>query len=98
MNLESASGPSFISLTLGRAQAAWTETGVTWTSRPALEAFTSANIGSAAGWVSWDAKNLLQGWVYKTYSNYGLGVSGPTSGSVYSRRFPPATSCLLRGW
>lgn len=87
MNLESASGPSFISLTLGRAQAAWTETGVTWTSCPALEAFTSANIGSTAGWVSWDAKNLVQGWVSKTYSNYGLAVSGPTTGSAYSRRF-----------
>jgi len=87
MNLEVATGLSVVSLTLGRAKTSWTETGVTWISRPDLESLTSASIGSTAGWVSWEARNLVQGWVSKTYSNFGLGVSGPATGSAYSRRF-----------
>ena len=88
-----------MSLTLGRAQGEpGRRRGSPGPARRHLEAFTSANIGSTAGWVSWDAKNLVQGWVSKTYSNYGLGVSGPTRGAPTVVASPAATSCRLRGW
>ena len=87
MSMDAASGPSFVTLTLGRCKASWTESGVTWSNKPDLEPFTTTSVGSTNGWIAWDAKNLLQGWVDKTISNYGLGVSGPASGSAFSRRF-----------
>jgi CSLREA domain-containing protein len=87
MYQDSATGLSPVTLTLGRCAATWKEATITWSTRPGLVAATSSSVGTTSGWVSWDAQALVQGWVSKTYSNYGVGVSGPAKGTAYSRRF-----------
>lgn len=84
---EFGSGLASVTLNLNRAGASWTEYGVTFNNRPTLYLVSSASVGTGAGWKSWDATSLVSAWVGETHPNYGVGVSGPVSGSVWLRRF-----------
>lgn len=85
--LDQAGGQSSVTLTLSRATTSWTETGVTWNTKPGYSAADIASVGTASGWVEWTTTSLVQGWMAGTYSNYGVGVTGPASGSLYTRGF-----------
>lgn len=85
--LDSGDGASSVSLTMYRCTSTWTEGGVTWASRPSLAGGTSIAVGTAAGWYSWNAFNLVIDWLDGVYANYGLGIVGPDGGAGYVRTF-----------
>ncbi|MGV8038804.1 MAG: DNRLRE domain-containing protein [Thermoanaerobaculaceae bacterium] len=78
--LDQASGLSSVTLTLWRATASWSETGVTWNNRPGYSTVTTASAGLSDGWVEWTTTTLVQGWMAGTYSNYGGGGDGSVVG------------------
>jgi hypothetical protein len=71
---------------LRTAQAAWTETGVTWTNQPAagsITASTSVPSGSIAGTViTWTATSDVQSFVTGSSSNLGWRMSDSAEGVV----------------
>lgn len=83
----SGSGLSSVTLNLGRAGASWTEYGVTFNNRPTQYLVGSAAVGTGAGWKSWDATSLVTSWLNGTHPNYGLGITGPVTGSLWLRQF-----------
>jgi uncharacterized repeat protein (TIGR01451 family) len=66
-------------ITTYRISSNWSESSVTWNSRPSYaEAYGSANITSGAwGWYSFDVTNLVRGWVNGSLLNYGIMLRGP---------------------
>ena len=85
--LNYASGRSPVDLTMCRLAGSWSEYCVTWNNQPIFVSWTTSSIGSSSGLYSWDAVGLVSAWVSGAYTNYGLGVSGPFSGELYTRRF-----------
>lgn len=85
--LNQATGLSNVTVSFSRAGASWTESAVTWNNRPAFYSVSSASVGNTTGWVSWDATTLVRNWKSGAVANYGIGLSGPASGSLYARRF-----------
>lgn len=66
---------------------AWSESGVTWNTRPSYtEAYGSASVTHGAwGWYSFDVTSLVRGWVNGCLPNYGAMLRGPEwSGSDLS--------------
>jgi len=58
----------------------WTETGVTWNTRPSFaESYGSVEIVANASWryVLLDVTALVQAWVNGSYPNYGVMLRGP---------------------
>lgn len=86
--LNYATGLDSVSLGMYRVSGRWTEYGVTWNNCPALYLRATTTVHDWNGWYSWDATSLVRDWLDDTYTNYGLGLYGPTSGSLYARRFP----------
>ena len=75
---------------LGRNAADWKEGTVIFSGLPipnCLPLGTGATIGSTAGWYGWDATALVADWHKGVLPNYGVCVTGPGSGGLYSRRF-----------
>jgi hypothetical protein len=82
-----SSGLSPVGLNLYRVTASWTEYGLTWNNQPGRAYRTAAWLGASNGWQSWDVLSLVRDWKDGTYSNYGLQISGASSGTYYERRF-----------
>lgn len=84
---EFSSGLVSVTLSLARVGASWTEYGVTFNTRPPLYLVSSTTVGLLEGWKSWDATALVSAWLAGTYSNYGVGITGPVTGNLWLRRF-----------
>jgi C1A family cysteine protease len=67
--------------TVYRTKAGWSESSVTWNTKPDYaEAYGSTSIPSRTwGWYSFDMTNLVRGWVNGSFPNYGLMIRGPES-------------------
>ncbi|MBI2044819.1 DNRLRE domain-containing protein, partial [Candidatus Pacearchaeota archaeon] len=63
----------------------WGESSVTWNTRPSRDSFLydQKTISSSATSVIFNITNLVQEWVNGTYTNYGLFISYPGSGSSF---------------
>ena len=85
--LNYADGRSSVDLIMCRLSGSWSEYGVTWNNQPTFVSWTTSSIGTSTGFYSWDATGLVSAWLNGIYTNYGLGVSGPFSGDLYTRRF-----------
>jgi C1A family cysteine protease len=74
--------------TVYRTKASWSESSVTWNTKPGYaEAYGSASIPSRTwGWYSFDVTNLVRGWVNGSFANYGLMIRGPESSGDDSAR------------
>lgn len=58
----------------------WTEGALTWDNQPAIDAFGSVmNVGSAAGWYSWDVTSLIQ-----PHAGLGASIALVSSGSAHT--------------
>jgi uncharacterized repeat protein (TIGR01451 family) len=79
--------------TVYRVNSSWSSSSVTWNTKPGYaEAYGSASIPSATwGWYSFDATNLVRGWVNGSFSDYGLMIRGPESSGTSSARLGFAT-------
>jgi hypothetical protein len=68
-------------VTVYRTKAGWSESSVTWNTKPGYaEAYGSASVPSRTwGWYSFDVTNLVRGWVNGSFANYGLMIRGPES-------------------
>ena len=80
-------------VTVYRTNASWSESSVTWNTKPGYaEQYGSASIPSRTwGWYSFDVTDLVRGWVDGSFSNYGLMVRGPESSGTGSARLGFAT-------
>lgn len=76
------------SVTVYRVNDPWTESSVTWNSKPGRgEAYGSASVHSRDwGRYSFDVTDLVRGWVNGSIPNYGLMVRGPESSGNDSAR------------
>ena len=64
----------------------WGETSVTWNTLPEIvDPVVRAQVGTAQGYVTWDATPIARGW--QAGRNYGLILCGPQSGADWSRTF-----------
>ena len=78
---------------VGRVTAAWTETGVTWSSQPAVAASPSATTTTPAspGCMTWIVTADVQDWVSGLASNFGWRLrdasegTGPASTTLRTR-------------
>ena len=72
-----------VDVTMCRLNATWAEMGVTWNNRPScVSPYTTIPVG--IGGYSWNAFNLVIGWLDDVYPNYGLGlVGGPMTYDWY---------------
>ena len=66
-------------ITAYRISSNWSESTVTWNSRPSYaEAYGSASVShDGTGWYSFDVTNLVKAWANGTYPNYGVMLRGP---------------------
>lgn len=85
--LNQATGLASVTMSFSRAGASWAEGSVTWNNRPTFYLVSSASVGNGTGWISWDATTLVRNWKSGAVANYGVGLTGPVSGSLYARRF-----------
>jgi CSLREA domain-containing protein len=85
--LNQATGLTSVSVSFYRVGSTWTESGVTWNNRPTYSLVSSRSVGSSTGWVSWNATSLVRAWMAGTYTNYGIALTGPASGSLFARTF-----------
>ncbi len=85
--LITGSGQSSVTVSLQRCTSAWKEHSVTYKTMPGMTSVTSTKVGTGGGWVKWDARKLVAGWVDGSYTNYGAAFLGPSSGSDYERVF-----------
>ena len=55
--------------------APWTESGVTWTNKPAFgPTSATATVPASYGWMKWDITTLAQSWLSTPATNYGFVV------------------------
>ena len=75
-------------VTAYRTSASWSESSVTWNTKPGYaEGYGSASIPSRTwGWYSFDVTDLVRGWVDGSFSNCGLMMRGPESSGDDSAR------------
>ncbi len=66
------------------ALGAWTETGVTWNTKPTYSADYGAQTANGLGWHKWNVTSLVQQWTAGTRTNYGflLAQAGTTYGTL----------------
>jgi len=66
------------------ALGAWTETGVTWNTKPTYSADYGAQTANGLGWHKWNVTSLVQQWQAGTRTNYGflLAQAGTTYGTL----------------
>ncbi|MFC1768800.1 Ig-like domain-containing protein [Nanoarchaeota archaeon] len=63
-----------------RITQSWSETGVTWNTRPTFDAtvYDTILVGGTLGWYSWNITTLVTEWYNGTYTNLGLYVKPTT--------------------
>ncbi|MBE2239975.1 MAG: DNRLRE domain-containing protein [Caldilineaceae bacterium] len=73
-----------LDIELGRVDAAWDETTLTWNSKPAITWSGAVQNAPAAGNVEWPLKPLLTSWLDGTQPSYGIVLRGltPATGGV----------------
>ncbi len=83
----------------------WQESTVNWSNRPPFDpvslATSTGEAGGACEWLIFDASSIVQDWFNGTTQNYGLRITGPSSGStgkwIYSSDAgTPASRPILR--
>jgi hypothetical protein len=76
--------------------AAWTETGVTWTSAPALGTAVAGpiSVGTTGQFIVVDVTSLVQGWLNAPATNFGLALelNGATGNFSFDSKEAPGTS------
>ena len=55
-----------------RVEQAWTETSVTWNTRPNFDSVVSGSFTANSGWQTVDVTDLVKGWMDGTYPNHGI--------------------------
>ena len=67
-----------------RNTADWTESTVTWNTAPAISSVYTTTVINAntTGFKDFDVKTLIQEWINKTYSNYGVTIKNATAGQA----------------
>ena len=85
--LDNASGLTSVTLTLSRVLVGWDQKDghLDHPARPGGR--STATVGTAAGWYAWDAGQIVKDWIENGSPNYGVVLSGPSSGGSYARRF-----------
>ncbi len=70
----------------------WTETGVTWDTKPAHSTDYGSQIMSGLGWHKWNVTALAQQWQAGTRTNNGFLLTKPATSSAHSitAHAPPA--------
>ena len=97
--LKSASGLTAVNLGLGRNAVNWKESTVVFASHPpCLPLGVSAAVSSAPGWYGWDVTALVGQWLEGSAPNNGICITGPGSGSLYTRRFISREAGTAPGW
>ncbi|MDY7077725.1 MAG: DNRLRE domain-containing protein [Chloroflexota bacterium] len=84
INRDLSQAPTAITVFPDSIDSDWSETGVTWNTRP-----SSTNRGDAAeeyvltGWTRWNVTNIVAGWLGGDYPNYGILLRTGMQGSAY---------------
>jgi hypothetical protein len=70
-----------------RVTASWTESTVTYNSRPGATTAGTVTVGCVeATWCEFDVTTFVRYWVYGTYTNYGFQLDTIGKGSTYWKR------------
>ncbi|MEW6536791.1 MAG: DNRLRE domain-containing protein [Candidatus Auribacterota bacterium] len=71
-----------------RITSAWTESGVTWNNQPSVDTsvaiLNSGGLVSSVGWVEWDIKSFVEGWLDTPSTNFGVELRNIVSGSQFA--------------
>jgi len=81
--------PDSIGITMRRIVAPWSESTVTWNTRPGYSAhhYATSNVGTMAGYYTWNATELVRDWCSGSYANYGMMMISTDESAVNRRLF-----------